>query len=135
VSINRRLKPPQTAKRSQKTSDVLRVQLAAFGQNDHFLHGEFPFAKPLPDSDEGVEREWNSRDRAAQGDLARLDPPSDLDLFLVGEPGDLPHLLQVETDGVFARPVTGSFEEVSRLDESGLRLLTRLGKGLELFFT
>jgi hypothetical protein len=82
-----------------------------------------------------VDSQRNFRNRTALRDLPRFDPPPDLNLLLGGQPGNVPHLLQVEADGVLARPAAGSFEELNGFEETCPWLLTGWGKGLELFFT
>lgn len=135
VFFDCRLKPPQTTEGREKTSNLRRFQLAAFGQDHHLFRSDFLPTEPVTDLEEGVDSQRNFRNRTALRDLPRFDPPPDLNLLLGGQAGNVPHLLQVEADRVLARPAAGSFEEINGFEGTSPWLLTVLGKGIELLFT
>ena len=117
----------------------LGFELAPLSQDDDVVGRGFAPTQPVADFQEGGDRHRNPGERAAQRDLADLDPSTDLDFLGRSQQRDLTDFLQVETDGILTlgrKPsigflgnrLRGLFHLILHLD-GDLSVLSRIDRG------
>ena len=117
----------------------LGFELAPLGQDDDVVGRGFAPTQPVADFQEGGDRHRNPGERAAQRDLADLDPSTDLDFLSRSQQRDLTDFLQVETDGILTlgrepsigflgNRLRGLFHLILHLD-GDLSILSRIDRG------
>ena len=96
------LEPADALERQHHRADGLCFELPALGEHDYVVGRHFASTQLIPNREECLDGHRDPDERTAKGDLADLDPSSDLDFLRCSEQGDLADLLQVETDRILA---------------------------------
>ena len=126
------LEPTDPLEGQEHGPDRLRLELAAFRQDNQVVGGCLAMAQVVAGRQKGLDRHGNPGEGVPQGDLPDFDAPPDLDLLRSRQQRDLTDLLEIEPDRVFASRQGGTLRVLGGYPGNPLRLVVDKDRGLPL---
>ena len=127
------LEPPDAGEGREQRLDLVGLGLAALREQDDLVQVELTVADLIHERQQLGRHHGNTCQRAAELDLAHLDPTAQADFLLGREQMDLADLLEVEADWILGRDRAGSKRFGGQgggfLEDDGLFFLLEIDPG------